>query len=125
MHYPAPLIPNARQFRRELETIYRIQLPELDVPRGWLPRVELIVETLACQDLLHRTSFLAIRQRSGLLSVAIEAPYHAQILVRRLIRDAPSDCKHCGGKLIDPMDGGRHWCASCPGGRQRAGRRPC
>jgi hypothetical protein len=121
MRHPATVIPEARQFRWELETIYRIELPELDVPRGWLPRIELIVETLAARNLLGRTSVLAVREQAGVLNIAIEGPYPARVLVRRLAYAALGDCKICGGPLIDPLAYAGTSCARCPGGGHRAG----
>jgi hypothetical protein len=119
MRHPATRISNAPQFRRELETIYRFSLPEFDVPRGWLPRVELMVEILASQDLLRVTRIHSVSQQQGELQVILDGPYHAHLLAKRITRGAPDDCRFCGGRLVDPCDGGRKWCRRCPGGRLR------
>lgn len=123
MRPPASRISDAAQFRQELEKIYRISLPELDVPRGWLPRVERVIEVLAGQDLLRVSRVMAVRHTGGRMHVALDGPDHAELLARRIARDAPLDCRHCGGRLIDPGDGDRWYCGRCPGGRQRTARR--
>jgi hypothetical protein len=122
MRHPASVIPDARLFRRELESIYRIQLPQLDVPRGWLPRVERIVETLARHSLLRRTALLEVRQHAGAMYVAIDGPYSARILVQPIARAAASDCGVCGGPVIHVVDGERTRCLRCPRRHQRTGR---
>lgn len=124
MRLPKNHIPNAQQFRHELETIYRVSLPEFDVPRGWLPRVERMVESLARQDLLRSTQLLCVRQAHGALEVLLDGPHRAHLLVQRITHGAPHDCRFCGGRLVGTRDGRRKWCQRCPSGHLRVVRTP-